>query len=164
MAGPNPRARWRRGIVLAVVATLGFGGGVAFSDTYLRPTDPSNPISMRGCVIRFDTLSSTGNSVVPRIHANSTHMCVGVTKVAVNWSGDNELVITNDTAPQAVVSVSVSPDETLTRKGISCGASGGTSVTRIYCYDRAGTFVPASSLKMYSSLSNLWVSWTMWHG
>ncbi|MGH3734812.1 MAG: hypothetical protein ACRDT6_04195 [Micromonosporaceae bacterium] len=168
--GSDPRTRggrwgaWlRRCLVVGLVGVVAFGGGVAFAEDYLRPADPANPISIRGCVIRFDTLSSTGKSVVPRIHANSTHMCVGVTSVKADWAGNGDLIVTNTGGPGVVVSLAVSPDETLVRKGISCGGSGGTYTTTVICYDRAGNHVPAYSLKMYGSTSNLWLNWTMWH-
>lgn len=160
--GARRSAYLRNGIVLALVAMIGFGGGVAFADDYLRPNDPDNPTSMRGCVIRFDKKSSSGTTVVPRIHANSAHICVGVTSVSVD-STSKDLILRNSSGRGVVVTMIVSPDETLTRKGISCGGSGGSTLSRVICYDRAGHHVPANSLKMYGATSNLWVSWTMWH-
>ncbi|MGH3647618.1 MAG: hypothetical protein ACRDTM_10660 [Micromonosporaceae bacterium] len=162
MSGENTTRWWKWAIAGTVVLGLGFGGGVAFADNYMRPADPDNPIAVRGCVIRFDTLSDSGASVVPRIHANSAHMCVGVTSVRADWN-DGALVLNDSNSKGSIVSMSVSPDETLTRKGIRCGGSGGGKVSRVYCYDQSGNFVPAHSKKLYGSLSNLWVTWHMWH-
>lgn len=152
-------------VALAAIALLatGVAGGLllARGAAYLYAASPENPASIRGCVVRFDTLSSSGKSVVPRIHANSTHICVGVTSVAVDWQ-TGDLLVRNDGGPGKIVSLSVSTDETLTTRGITCGGSGGGISTRIRCYGRDGKRVPVYSLKMHSSRSNLWLSWFMW--
>lgn len=130
---------------------------------YSSPAHPDNPTAMRGCVIRFDTLSETGNSQIPRIHANESHQCVGVSSVYADWSDAyrGDLVLKGiDT--NRVVSISVTPDETMVALGIDCGPSGGGTTTRIRCYDRDGTKVPAYSLDLYGPTTNLWITWVMW--
>ena len=131
---------------------------------YSSPAHPDNPTAMRGCVIRFDTLSDTGNSVIPRIHANESHQCVGVSSIYADWSDTStrgDLVI-KGTDTNRVVSIMVSPDETMVQRGISCGASGGGTTTRVRCYDRDGVKVPSYSLELYGPNTNLWMSWTVW--
>lgn len=158
------RTRLLLAAVLTVATVLGVVA-LAIGQSFMFPTDQANPTAMRGCVIRFDTLSATGNSVVPRIHDNASHYCVGVASVKADWSsgsGAGNLVITH-TESLPVVSIAISPDETLTERGISCGASGGLGETRIACYDRAGAYVPAhSKAKLYGPYANLWITWTMW--
>lgn len=90
-------------------------------------------------------------------------MCVGVTSVAVDWGRTGDLIVRNKGGPGTIVSLTVSPDETLTARGISCGASGGLQLTRIRCHDRYGHHVPAYSLKMYGRYANYWLAWFMWH-
>lgn len=153
-------------IVTALALLIGAAVG-ATSVTYFQPASASSTDRLvhKGCVIRFDEKSSTGRSVVPRIHANSTHMAVGCTDVRADWSraSSGDLVITND-GPSTIMDIQVTEDETLTRLGISCGPSGGGVVTRIRCYDRVGKFVPAHSLRLYHPYANLWVHWTSWAG
>lgn len=124
-------------------------------------TTPSPQITVRGCVIRFDERTSSG-ATKPRIHANETHRCVGVTRVYADRS-TGELVIKSD-VHEPIISISVSPDETMVQRGISCGASGGLGVTRISCYDRDGKQVGADSRAIYGPSANLWVGWTSWPG
>lgn len=124
-------------------------------------TTPSAQITIRGCVIRFDRRTASG-ATEPRIHANETHRCVGVTRVDADRN-TGELVIKSD-IHEPIITISVSPDETLVQRGISCGASGGLGVTRISCYDRDGKQVAADSRAIYGPSANLWVGWTSWAG
>lgn len=129
---------------------------------YLRPADVDNPILLRGCVIRFDELSSTGKSVRPRILANSSHICVGITSVTVDWDR-GDLVLADSRTNKPVVVAFAEEDETLSAKDIQCGPSGGTTNTRISCY-REGKRVPVYSLQMYHRYANLWVGIQNWDG
>jgi len=147
-------------LLLAVAFLAGGMLGPLAVQAVTAPENVNNPIAMRGCVIRFDTLSPTGKSVVPRIYENTAHACVGVTSVSVDWSNGDLVVRGNGS--NTVVSVVVSPDETLTAKGISAGASGGGNCTRVRFYDRDGHRVPAYSLDLYSPAANLWMMWAMW--
>lgn len=152
-------------VVLVVAGVLGLAAAAtAAGRSFVFPADPANPVEVRGCVIRFDTLSPSGNSVMPRIHANASHYCVGVTSVKADWSsgsGRGNLVIQHGESPP-IVGLSVSGDEWFAEQGIVCGASGGAGVTRIACYDRDGTYVPAFSKRLYDPYANLWISWFMW--
>lgn len=130
---------------------------------YLRPAQLGNPIVLRGCVIRFDQLSSTGKSVRPRILANSSHICVGVTSIRVDWDHGGDLILENADTDEPVIVAFAEEDETLVSRDISCGPSGGHQSTRIACY-RDGTHIPAHSLQMYHRYANLWVGIQNWDG
>lgn len=112
--------------------------------------DPAAPPTVTGCVIRF---YSTG----PAIHENSAHQCTGANAVAVNPAGD--LLITSDWHGP-VVSIAVSPDESLTRRGILAGASDGLGQTVIKFYDAdTGQAVRADASALACQWCNLWVTW-----
>lgn len=146
-------------LILAFLLTFAFISGTAAGAGYMYSASPDNPVSSRGCVIRFDQLSSSGKSVTPRILVNSTHYCVGISSVSVDW-GNGNLVLSGTDGP--VVVAFAEEDETFSRWGIMCGPSGGPGKTQVACYDD-GVKVPAYSKRLYSSSANLWVgvqSWT----
>lgn len=118
-------------------------------------------MDLRGCVIRFDRRDAAGHTK-PRIHVNEMHYCIGVDRVhADHETGD--LVIQGPPAGP-IVFITVSPDETMTQRGIDCGASGGAKLTKIRCYDRDGGQVPAHSPELYGREANLWIGWLAWAG
>lgn len=143
---------------LLATALVLLGVGVATAADYLFPASTENPITQSGCVIRFDQKTSSGNTSA-RIHANSAHYCVGAQGVSTSYTSGDLVIKLHTVGP--IVSIAVSPDETLTSRGISCGASGGMGTISIRCYDRYG-LVKAYSRKMYGVYSNLWVGWTSW--
>lgn len=145
-------------LLAAALLLIGTTAGVAVGAAYLYPASAGNPTVQSGCVIRFDERTSSGLTR-PRVHANSAHYCVGVTDVYAEYPSGDVVIKQQTVGP--VVYISVSPDETLAARGITCGASGGVGVLRLRCYDRAGR-VKAYSPKMYGSTSNLWVGWTSW--
>lgn len=155
-------------VLLLAIFSLGAVAGAGYlSNRYMHKAKPDNPMSIRGCVVRFDTLSKTGRTVVPRIHIGANHYCVGVTSVYADWSqGYNRgsLVVKNTNGAQGFVTLVVDEDETLTKKGINCGGSGGGVTTVIRCYDRNGKFVPAWSKQLHGAGSNLWLMWVTWEG
>ncbi|MGD7707788.1 hypothetical protein [Microlunatus sp. Y2014] len=124
----------------------------------MREAKHDNQIAIRGCVIRFDQRDAAGNTK-PYIHANKSHICVGPTHLEVEDDGD---LVVYDNTVGPIVSVAVSPDETMTANGLSCGASGGSGKTTIRCYDRDGNRIAADSPEMYAPLSNLWLTWFTW--
>lgn len=151
--------RWAA-MALAAVGVFVAGGAVgAAADNYLRDASYKNKIAVRGCVVRFDE-RDPGGVTQPRIHANPSHYCVGVTGVAVNPDNGDLEVRSNTRGP--IVSLSVSPDETLAARGISCGGSGGGGITRIRCFDRDGAKVRADGPEIYGTYSNLWLTWFTW--
>ncbi|WP_018157087.1 hypothetical protein [Demetria terragena] len=154
------RSTARTAVVASLIGAATFAGGSAVAGNFTEPSAQDNPLVQRGCVIRFDTSGPDGKTQ-PRIHANSKHYCVGVTsEPTVDDRG--RLVVRTDGSDQAIVTIAVNPDETLTEKGISCGGSGGSGVTRITCTDREGKVVPADSPQMHDKYANLWLGWTTW--
>lgn len=155
--------RWTTLAVAVLAVAVGvLVGAQAHASGYLFPADPDNPLVIRGCVIRFDERASNGDTR-PTIHANGSHFCVGVDRVYSDYS-TGDLRIVHDSDPhRAIVSIAVSPDETLVARGIDCGASGGVRWTKVRCYDEDGLVKPWSG-KMRGEFANLWVTWVSWAG
>lgn len=157
----KPSTAVRRIVAVLVVSFAVIVGGIAgaTAENYLRDASHTNKVAIRGCVIRFDEKAPDG-SVVPRIHANTAHYCVGVSRIAVE---DGDLAIYSDTSGQ-IMTVVASPDESLAKLGYTCGASGGGYRTIVRCYDRDGVKVDADSPRMYGPYNNLWMTWFTWQG
>lgn len=140
-----------------------FGGAQVLGATIrpaLTPASASNPIVARGCVIRYDTLNGAGTAVVPRIHEDAGHICVGVTSIGLEANGD--LRIDNVGGPWKIVTAVVTVDESLAALGLICGVSGGGTVSIVRCYDRTGVRVRADSLVMYGAGRNIWFHALNW--
>lgn len=162
-APPRGVTVFRKLAAIAVVLFTALAGvvvGVAVAQTYMSPASVDNPIAIRGCVIRFATKNSRGQTV-PTIHANSSHHCVGIPTVSVDPNNGDIVLGQYAGGSKVIVTQSVSADETLTARGIACGGSG-TSIVRIRCYDRSGTKLPGTSSKLYGTYANLWVTVIMW--
>lgn len=128
------------------------------SPYYRTPSVWNNLLIGGGCV-RFDELSSTGASVVPRLHMNSAHTNVGILDVYIDWSESGYKKLHFDTAPGGtIVTMSCWPDETLTEMGITVGASGGTPHTALKVF-KNGKQIHASSPTLYDPYANLWCFW-----
>lgn len=143
--------------LLVLFAVLLAGTGAAAG--YLYPASTDNPLVTRGCVIRFDQKSSSGRTV-PRIHANSSHYCIGVQRVYAEYPSGDLIIVGENLGP--IVSINITVDETLTAKGIRCGPSGGQPIVRVQCYNGNGTKVKAYGASIYGTYSNLWYSDISW--
>ena len=143
--------------VVAAVSLIAAGVVGAAAENYFRDASWKNKVAIRGCVVRFDERDAAGKTV-PRIHANQAHYCVGVTRLAIE-KGDL-VAYSNTQGP--IVSLAVSPDESLTKLGITCGGTGGGYRTAIRCYDREGVKIDADSPRMYGTYNNLWLTWFTW--
>lgn len=157
-------------VIIVGAALIGDGGAavpntrserpIAANRTDVREAPSETPITVRGCAIRFDRRDPAGRTR-PRVHANSTHYCLGVTEVRAEYPSGDLIIETDSEGP--IIFVSVSPDETLTARGIDCGASGGIRITRIRCHDRDGDQVKAYSREIYGPGANLWIGWVSWN-
>jgi len=123
------------------------------------PESDTNPIIERGCVVRFDTLNGAGTKVVPRVLDDYFHHCVGVTSIYVDTAGN--LAINNTGGTNEIVFVVAEEDETLVDRNITCGPSGGGTITVVACYQN-GNRIRVDSLAIYGAGSNLWMYWAMW--
>lgn len=108
-----------------------------------------------GCVIR---LYSSG----PAIHANGAHACTGAE--GTPWIDDRGYLHVSQAVDAPVVSVVANPDETLVKRGIQAGVSGGVSESVIAMYDsRLGRELdladPADYKRAAGIYSNLWLTW-----
>lgn len=112
-----------------------------------QPT--TGPI-VTGCVIR---LYPTG----PEIHDDAWHDCTGADEVTLDADGDLRILSSHSTA---VISVTAAVDESLARRGILAGASGGVSWTEVRLYDvDTGQAVRADSAAATCTYCNLWMTW-----
>lgn len=154
---------------VALAAAL-VGAGTTYAATaasYEHAPSTANPMQLAGCVVRFDTLSDTGATVVPRVHQNSAHINVGCPQIQVDWSDDGvgkvgDLIVKVPGGESNVVTMLVDEDETLSGRQIQCGMSGGGTETRVRCF-KNGQFIPIYAKNhFYSSTSNLWLFWVRW--
>jgi hypothetical protein len=137
-------------VIAAILAASSAAGAVIHEGAPLGGgIDSSSHMVIRGCAIR---LTNAG----PYLHMNSSHDCTGFAKVAYTASG--WLEITSDSA-LPVVSVSVSPDETLSTHCILAGARGGGKSTLIRFFNACtGKVVKAQDKYLHGSGTNVWVT------
>jgi len=152
------RARTALAAPLLMLAGALLPMGVADGDSPMKAASAENPVAESGCVIRYDRKTSAGNTK-PRIHANSTHTCVGVKRVYADYRRGTTVVELDRSRP--VVAMSITSDETLLARGIQCGGSGGGAWIHIHCFDRSGR-VKAHSSRMFAKTANVWVVLLSW--
>lgn len=131
---------------------------------FYRAPSAWNNIQIGGCVVRFDTKTPSGTYVAPRIHANDSHMCVGVKRVFIDWNEDQPRWLHFECeSPDKIIAMQILPDETLTAMGVTCGPSGGGDFTKVPIY-KDGVQIPANSLQLLNPYANLWCAWAWWAG
>lgn len=142
----------------ALGAALGLilGGATvaATTDSHASWAQDSEVITTGG-VVRF---YSDG----PAVHENAQHAASGIRSVHISDRG--HLVITQ-TYALPVVTVIAQSDETLVKRGISAGISGGVSDSHVAFYDsRLGRELdltdPADYRRVVGPYANLWFSVT----
>jgi len=142
----SPRSLAVVGLLVALV--LGIVGTATANPG--RRYNPDSPPIVTGCIIRF---TSSG----PVIHDNSWHHCTGADSVSVRSNGD--LLLRHD-RHGPIISVTVSPDESLSRRNIIAGASNGVNETVIRFQNaRTGKAVRADSSRLVCTYCNIWVTW-----
>lgn len=120
--------------------------GMILSAKVADSETPPGTAVVTGCVIRF-------TSAGPVIHENASHANTGCDTVAVEADGD--LAITQKIGG-AVVTVFAEEDESLIRKDVNAGPSGGAGKL-IVRFAKAGAFVRADSDLLICDYCNLWV-------
>jgi hypothetical protein len=140
-------------IGLATATTLLFSGVAVGSSGYkLASTEQvQEKIEMNGGVIRLDRKRGV------YLHTNSTHHSVGIEKVYID-KADGSLVVVRSKGG-AVVSTVVTPDETLSEKGVTVGLSGGGKVSKVFFYKdgrRVKLHYPKEYKRVASATSNVW--------
>lgn len=148
-------------LILGAVVTLSSGIALAASK-YMTPAVPGEDTIVSGCVIRFSNPDGT-----PSIHANGAHMCAGVNSVRIDpksgWIEVDQKV--RGASKNVILFAQCQTDETLGgRRGIVCGASGGTDNTSFALHDtrinRMLDLRKASDrARVQGKNSNLWVGW-----
>lgn len=101
------------------------------------------------CVRLYDT--------GPELHTNPAHVALDVASVHVGPDDGFLWIVHASSAP--VVAILCSPDETLTSRGITAGASGGTNYSRVRFAEHGVPLDlrdPAHYAKVAGSSSNLW--------
>jgi len=112
-------------------------------------------LSIGGCVVR---LYSYG----PRIHANSSHTCVGIKSVRITSMGRLQIYYTR---PGQTVSVTANADELLVGRGIQAGVDSSRSYATVTLYDsklrqRLHLKRSAHYQRAAGTTSNIWFSTT----
>lgn len=152
----------RRAIIAGALAAPLVGAATATAATaaskWVTRAVPGKNILVSGCVVRFDTPDGS-----PRLHANAAHVTAGVTDVSITSSGRLRLVqsVHNPTR-NPILFATAQADETLVKRGISIGASGGTDDTS-YLFAQNGRKLdlndPDDLMKLQGRYSNAWFGW-----
>lgn len=153
-------------LVSSVISAVGVTVAYAVNEwgPYMDAARADYPFVLRGTVIRFEpgTVLSTGafTDGGPYVHANSAHRSVGVKAVKVDSAG--QLVVNTD-GGSPIVSTFASADETLTERGIWCGASGGSGTTNYRCYKAGKGRLYLNRQADWDLISgqyaNIWLGW-----
>ncbi|PRY00416.1 hypothetical protein [Allonocardiopsis opalescens] len=117
---------------------------------------PDLPIYRHRVCIRFDDVSGR----MPRIHHNSTHIAVGVTRLSVDDSGQLVVHLQRDAEGRTMPILSgwVHLDETLANGQWSAGFTSGVGQANIRFY-RNGTRASCRNPALYSTYANIWCGW-----
>lgn len=148
-------------------AYVGTVAATAGSDSpYITDAVAGSDVKVSGCVIRFSNADGT-----PSIHANGAHRCAGVESVRIDGAGQIEVIQTvSGPSENPILFAMCQTDETLGgKRGITCGATGGTGDTSFRLYDTQlgrplDLRYPADRDRVQGPVSNLWVGWfhTSW--
>jgi len=149
----------------AVLVALLAGATGAAAGSYFTDAAPGSEVLLSGCVVRFSDPDGA-----PSIYANASHQSTGCTDVSITSAGRLRVTQTVTGATEhPIIFAFAQADETLSARGISCGASGGTDDTEYVCFDaRLGRALdlsdPRDLLRMQGRNSNLWVGWAHQNG
>ena len=141
----------RKTIITLLTFILLIGGAtvVLAKSTYQLPQSASNNVKITGGVIRIDPKGVY-------LHTNSTHHSIGIKSVYID-KNDGSLVVVSEKG-NPVVTTSVTPDETIAKKGITVGLSGGGKYSKVFFY-KNGKQLKLNSKQfneVASPTSNIW--------
>lgn len=126
-------------LIIVLASIIGLTGAIS----------PVSTANVTGCVIRF---APSG----PRIHVDRTHDCPNVTEVEVDAGG--RLVVHRHNG-ETVQAAMVSPDETLSARGIIAGASWARTRTTIQFYNTETGVIRADDPDLQGRTANVWITW-----
>lgn len=143
---------------------------MTFTETdHIHASEIGYPVFPRSAIVRLDTLSESGVTVDPRLYTNDSHHALGVDEagVGIGWDKTNRPLRITCPNLGPVLSIQVTPDETLMARGIMAGPSGGGGVTDIYLGKYAiedGVLVVkpvkvTDKATLYNEYANLWIQW-----
>lgn len=115
--------------------------------------------SISGDALRFSGMALRLDPKGLYIHSNSSHKPIGFTNAEIDPKRGT-IIIRRDRG-DSVVSIIAEPDETLTKRGITIGASGGGRITHLYLYQNGvqlNLAKPADYKKAASAYSNIWIT------
>jgi len=155
-------------IGLGVVLGTGISGATLTGGPAPMVTRPATPVPSDDLIISGGCIRFTENG--PRWHINDNHETIGLidtsTEPFINDDGFLEFNLT-ETGVNQVVSMTMSPDETMAARGLMAGASGGVSSVRVRLSKPSMTAGEWSPLNLnlpvhYSRVegenSNLWIT------
>ncbi|WP_232819613.1 hypothetical protein [Exiguobacterium sp. TNDT2] len=125
----------------------------ADANSGLLPSVTGDALTFSGMALRFDAKNG------PYIHANASHYPLGFKSVTIDPKR-GYLTIRRDRV-DSVVSIIVDPDETLTARGITIGASGGGVVTNLFFYQNGRLLnlaKPSDYAIIAGPVSNAWIT------
>src|SRR5699024_4234287 len=127
--GGDPVKRRLAAIGAVLVALLAGATGAA-AGSYFTDAAPGSEVLLSGCVVRFSDPDGA-----PSIYANASHQSTGCTDVSITSAGRLRVTQTVTGATEhPIIFAFAQADETLSARGISCGASGGTDDTEYVCF------------------------------
>ncbi|WP_214760244.1 hypothetical protein [Exiguobacterium sp. s146] len=124
----------------------------AEADGMLHPSTSGSELRFSGMALRLDPQGLY-------IHANGSHKPLGFTQAYIEPTR-GYIVVRRDRA-DSVVSIIAEPDETLTKRGITIGASGGGTVTHLFVYQNGvqlNMADPVDYAKTAGVFSNIWMT------
>lgn len=145
-----------RNIITGAALAISFAlGGIAYQPQPVPETTvlENGPQTLGGCI----RLYGSG----PEWHVDNDHWIAGIDPT-VNPVIDSSGFLTFKTIEKnAIVSISPSPDETLTARGISVGGSNGSQLVRLRFYKEGVGPLNLKNAKHWSyvqgEFSNLWI-------
>lgn len=128
--------------------------GSAYACTYQFPISESANTEITGGVIRIDPDRGV------YLLTDSSHHSIGIKDVYIDETSGALVVEKYEDVENTVVTTAVTADETLARKGITVGLSGGGKISKVFFYNENGTQLklhgPIGFETVASPTANIW--------